>query len=125
MGEVRLRIQHLSGGAEGFAARAFYHVREDGPGRARKADERHATIEFFFGEANRVGDVLQFLTAGNMKLAEIGRTGNRARKNGAAALLHFIRKPHRLGYNEDVGENNRRIYTQDVNRLYGYFSSEL
>src|SRR5690606_26889079 len=125
MSKGRLSIEHLPRGTKGFTASPLHHVREDGPGCARKSNQGYSSIEFFFGETNSVCHIPEFIRRCHTQFLQVLRSSDGLGEYGPPAFLHLIGKPHSLGNDENVRKDNGGIHSEDVDGLNRYFRSKL
>ena len=64
---------------------AFNHVAGQGPGAARKANERHTAIECFADGRHSIKDVPQLVHVGHLQFSHCGLVSHRLGKAGAFA----------------------------------------
>jgi hypothetical protein len=94
VGRLRVRVQHGLGLVPRLGAPAFDSIGHEGPGGARKANERHVAGKAVACERDGLEDVAQRrvdIDLGGVKQAgiHIRRRGKRLRKDGADTRLHL------------------------------------
>ena len=106
-------------GADVFpGAAAFHHKRGQRPRRTREADERGLVAEFLPKQAQRLVHVAEaFGHALDGKALDIGPCAHGKVHDHAAGFAETVRLTHRLGNDEDVAEQDRRIESESPNRL--------
>ncbi len=84
---------------KGFAALALHHITKQGPRRARKPNQGHAAMEFFFNQLDRIKYIMQpVVHIGYGNALQVGRGLNRRRQNGTLAFNQLHLEPHGLRY---------------------------
>ena len=126
VGERRLIPAHGLERGEIARAVALDHVAGERPRAAGEADQRHAPVQLAADQSHRVHHVAQFaIHVRHGEFVDVGPAAQRARELRAFALGEAQTQPHRVGNGQDVGEQDRRIEVETLQRLQGHLAGVL
>ena len=91
------------------ASAAFDHVTGQGPGAARKPDQRHTPVQGASNRRDGIKDIAQSFHVGHVQGIDIGFGAHGFGKAGALADREAQAQAHRIGHGEDVTEQNGGI----------------
>ena len=111
--------------AEIVGAAALDHVGRESPRRTAETEQRFLALEFRLHERERLAHVVEALRdrVGPQRV-ELGARVETVFHPDAALLAEFVALAHRLGDDEDVGENNRGVESEAPQRLQRHFGGE-
>ena len=124
--QVGAAIEHRLDLAEVGAAAALDHVAGERPGAAREADQRHAAGEHGANGAHGVGHVAQLRRRIGRRQPHHGSlVAHRPLEARPFALGEVQPQAHGVGHGEDVGEQDRRIEREALERLQRHLARQL
>ncbi len=106
-------------------AAALDHVGGECPRRAGETEERTFTLQFRFDAGQRLADVSEARgSAGGVQPVDLSAGLEREIHGDAAFLAKLVALAQRLGDDEDVGEDDRRIEREAAQRLQRDFRGQ-
>ncbi len=123
MQQRRLIIEQGLDQGELATGTAFDHVSRQSPGTARETDQRHAAVELATDQAHGIHHITQlgFRIWDGQRLNVRSGT-QRTLEARTFAFVEGQTKTHGIGNGENVGEQNRRIERETIQRLQGHFA---
>ena len=119
-------VHHAFDMRKRLAAAALDHVRGDGPGAAREADQGNPPGEFAAYQAHGVHDISQLaVRIRNAEPVDVGGAANRPGEHGSLTGGELQAQIHGMWNGQDVRKQNGGIERIAVDRLQGHLAGDL
>ena len=125
MQEVGTRVEQGLHVAEVLAAAAFDHVAGERERAAAEADERNAAAQRLAHHGEGVEHVAQPRRVGNGERGDVALGAQRPLELRPLAFDEVQPQSHRVGHREDVGEDDRSVEREALDRLQRDLTGEL